>query len=264
MASDTAMVPRSATDMTVYAVGENTAGTESDVAFNQVEVAAKKWMGLTRISSELIEDAVINLGDWVTNNIAHGFAKKEDECGFIGDGTSTYHGIEGIVTKISGLAGAYFEVGASDLAWADLVLGDFESVVGMLPEYAHANAKWHITRPGFAASMQRLMDAAGGNTVGDIASGTPLQFLGYPVVLNSVMTSSLADTASTVKCLLGDMSLAAALGDRRGFTVKVSEDRYFEYDQVGIKATSRWGINVHDVGTASVAGPVVGLKTPAS
>jgi HK97 family phage major capsid protein len=49
------------------------------------------------------------------------------------------------------------------------------------------------------------------------------------------------------------------MGERRGITVKTSEERYFEYDQIAIQATERVDINVHDVGDATTAGPIVAL-----
>jgi hypothetical protein len=39
--------------------------------------------------------------------------------------------------------------------------------------------------------------------------------------------------------------------------VLVSNDRYIEYDQIAIQATERYDINVHDIGDASAAGPIV-------
>jgi HK97 family phage major capsid protein len=57
----------------------------------------------------------------------------------------------------------------------------------------------------------------------------------------------------------GDLSLAARMGERRGIRVKTSDDRYFEYDQIGIQATERVDVNVHDVGDATTAGPIVAL-----
>jgi HK97 family phage major capsid protein len=59
-------------------------------------------MVLTTVSNELNEDAFVNLADDVAGEIAYAFAKKEDECGFVGDGTSTYGGIEGVASKLLG------------------------------------------------------------------------------------------------------------------------------------------------------------------
>jgi HK97 family phage major capsid protein len=57
----------------------------------------------------------------------------------------------------------------------------------------------------------------------------------------------------------GDLSLAATMGERRGVTVKTTQDRYLEFDQIGIRGTERFDINVHDLGNSNIAGPIVGL-----
>jgi len=60
------------------------------------------------------------------------------------------------------------------------------------------------------------------------------------------------------------------LGDRRGVTIGMStegtvgSDNLFEQDCSAIRGTTRFDINVHDVGTATVAGPVVALIGKAS
>lgn len=89
-------------------------------------------------------------------------------------------------------------------------------------------------------------------------------FMGFPIVLVDVMDSVLTDTANTMKCMLGDLRMASSLGDRRTFGLKVSDQRYFELDQIGFLGISRFDINVHDTGTASESGPLIGLETPGS
>jgi hypothetical protein len=94
MSSDTLRVPRRSATLSASFVGEATAGTESTQTFESVLLVAKKAMVLTTVSNELNEDAFVNLADDVAGEIAYAFAKKEDECGFIGTGTSTYGGIQ--------------------------------------------------------------------------------------------------------------------------------------------------------------------------
>jgi hypothetical protein len=38
------------------------------------------------------------------------------------------------------------------------------------------------------------------------------------------------------------------------------DERYFDTDQIGLMGTERFDINVHDVGTTSVIGPMTALK----
>ncbi len=84
------------------------------------------------------------------------------------------------------------------------------------------------------------------------------QYNGYPVV-EVAKWAAVADYSSLLICLFGDMSMACTLGDRRGVTVKVDGSRYIDYDQLAVVGTTRFDFNVHDVGSASTAGPLVGL-----
>ena len=74
--------------------------------WDDVNLVARKLAVLTRMSSELAEDAIIDLAAWLAEEVAYAFAEKEDDCLFNGDGTSTYGGIQGVLNKLSGKAGA--------------------------------------------------------------------------------------------------------------------------------------------------------------
>lgn len=261
MAGDTKLQPRRKSGLTAYFVGENEEGTESEKQWDQVQLVAKKTMVLARFSSELSEDAIISMGDDLTGEIAYAFSDKEDACGFVGDGTSTYGKITGVVNALA--AGSIVTAAAGNTAFETLDLADFEACVGKLPMYPGIRPKWYISQAGFAASMLRLLDAAGGNTAAMLAAGpTGLQFLGYPVVISQKLNSTLGADASKTKALFGDLRMGSTFGNRRGVSVMLSEHRYFELDQIGIKGTERFDIVVHGRGTATAPGPIVALKTP--
>jgi len=261
MASDTLHMPRRSSGVTAYWTGELSEITPSDPKFDNVELTVKKLAALVRMSSEVNEDTVISLADFVTSEIAYAFADKEDLAGFLGDGTSTYGGIIGIKNALA--AGSEYEAIAGNTAFSTLDMADFESMIGMLPLYALQNAKWYISRAGWAASMQRLLDAAGGNTIQNLMSGSGPMFLGFPVVWVQVMNSTLtAQTSTEGLCYFGDLRQGVKLGSRRGMSIAMSTDRYFETDEIGIKATQRIDIVVAEKGTASVPGSIIGLKTP--
>jgi HK97 family phage major capsid protein len=59
--------------------------------------------------------------------------------------------------------------------------------------------------------------------------------------------------------LFGDLAKAAAMGERRQVTIKRSDERYFDQDQIGLLGTERVDINNHDLGDNTTAGPMVGL-----
>jgi HK97 family phage major capsid protein len=263
MASDTKTVPRRVSGLTAYYVDENVDITESEKGWDQVRLTARKIGILTKYSSELNEDSIISMADDLAAEMAFAFASKEDDEGFLGDGTSTYGGISGLITECTAATATVVTALAGNIAFSKLDLVDFESMIGKLPQYAENNAKWYISKTGWAASMLRLIDAAGGNTGAMIAGAAPKEFLGYPVIISQKMNTTLTDQTSTNGiAYLGNLRQAAMLGDRRGITIATSDQRYFESDQLAIRGTSRHDINVHDVGSTSVAGSMIMLAMP--
>jgi len=270
MSRDTMVVPRRLTGVTIAAVGENPASaiSQSNPTWNQVRLTAKKCGGLSLYSSEVAEDAVIDLADTLAGEFAYAFAKFEDDCGFIGDGTSAYLGIRGLgnlFTTTGGVGGAQL-VGAVDAAsghdtFAEIDATDLATVIAKLPQYALPGAKWFVSSVGMAMVFGRLMAAAGGNTIPTIEAGYRPMYLGYPIVIAQSLPTSTGDLSDLPMLYFGDLSKAATLGDRRDVRVFPSEHRYMDTDQIGVRGTCRIDIVVHDVGdtTTGNAGPIVAL-----
>jgi len=261
MSTDHMLIPRRAGGVTAYFVGESAAITESDKSWNQVELTAKKLGALTRMSTDLSEDAIINIADDLASEMAYAFAAKEDACGLDGDGTLTYGGMTGLrALFVDGTHNAGYHEGTSACtAWSDITLADeLITIMSMVPTYALANAKWYINPAGKAGVFDAIALAAGGNTTREIGGGANIaSFGGYPIVVSASMPT--APTNDTVCLMFGDLTKASTFGDRRGITLQVSADRYMEYDQIGIKATERFCIVNHDIGDGTTAGPLVAL-----
>ena len=274
MASDTKIVPRRVSGLTAYFVSDNTAITESQKGWDNVQLVAKKIATLTKYSSEVAEDAIINMGDDLASEIAYAFSQKEDQCGFLGDGTSTYGGIQGITSGMLALSAtraniAGLIVGTGN-AFSELVLADFHKVVGRLPEYADTpNARWFVHKTFYHEVMEKLMLASGGVPAMEIRDGVRVfRFLGYEVVFTQVMPKTEAN--DTIVAVLGDLSLGTRMGDRRQNTIAIDTSLGFANDQWAIRGTERIDIVCHDLGNASatasarVPGPIVALATAAS
>lgn len=266
MGSDSMTIPRRAGGLTAYFTAENGEITASDKAWEQVSLNAKKLAALSRLSTELAEDAIISIADDLASEMAYAFAKKEDDCGWNGDGTSSYGNIVGVRTKIvTGIGTASELFGCVDAAsghdtFAEIDANDLATVMSALPKYAEPGAKWYCSQVAWAMVFQRLIAAAGGVTMTELTAGKPQRsYLGYPVEIDQSLPTVLTDLSDVAMLFFGDLSRAATMGERRGITVKTSNDRYFEFDQIGVQATERVDINVHDLGTTAVAGPIVAL-----
>lgn len=263
MASDTMYIPRRTGGITAYFATEETAFTESSKTWGQVRLQAQALGALTRISRELEQDAVISVADDIASEMAYGLAVKEDATLWNGDGTSSYGGIIGIRTKFA--AGVSSIIGAVDAAsgndtFAEYTLADFEKVIGTLPKYAEPNARWYGHRFGWANSILRLAAAGGGNTIQTLSDGKPQQaWFGYPFETDQTLPSAAIDLSDTAVFLFGDLNAAVTMGERKGLTIDVTRDRYWELRQIGIMGWERIDINVHDIGDTVNAGPLVAL-----
>ena len=263
MGADIIRIPRLLTDVTAYWTGEGVEITASDAVIGEAELMARKLSALTKVSSELDEDAVIDIGDMITQSMGYAMADKIDDAAFNGDGTSTYGGVLGIKNALDSNAISVAlsgNVGASTL---DLV--DFENALAIYPQYAGASPRWFMHSAVYYSSAFALMNAAGGNTNVTLSNGVPtMMFLGFPVTFTQVMTSTTGSAVSTILAYFGDLRLGSAYGVRRSVRTEVTMDRYFENDLIGIKCTERVAINIHERGDTIRNRPIIALKTAAS
>lgn len=265
MGSDVLNIARRASGLTASFVEEETALTESSKTWNPVKLVAKKLGVLAYYSTELSEDAYISIADDLAQESAYAFALKEDQCGFIGTGTSTYGGITGVNAKLEDttggqLAGA-IDAGSGIDSLGEVTAAVLAKLIAALPQYAQAGAKFYCSQAAFSLIFERLAVSAGGNTMAIINGSYTPSYLGHPIEISQTLFSNSGATAGNNKIMLmyGNLMLAAAMGDRRGIRYGQSEHIKFVEDQIAIKATERFDINVHDVGDTTTAGPIVGL-----
>lgn len=268
MSRDTLVRSRRTGGLTAYPIGEAATITASDKAWDQVSLTARKWGVLCRYSSELGEDAVINMADDLAQEIAYAFSITEDDCGWNGDGSTTYHGIVGARTKILGNAGSVAAASGHD-TFAEIDATDLSKVMAACPSFALPTAKWYVSQVGKGLVFDRLSQGAGGNTKADLAGKAVDAYAGYPIVISNRLPMVQTDISDTIMLFFGDLAMAADFGDRRGVMIAASEHVYFATDELAIRGTERFDINVHSVGdtsstgpsgTVTTGGPLVGLE----
>lgn len=261
MTADTLDMPRRDSGLTVFYPAEAASITASDKVWSQINFVARKRAVANQISQELVDDSLISIVDDAVNEMAYALADREDAEYINGDGTSTFGSVSGLLDAI-GAAGIYTApTGRS--TWADLVMEDFTSTMGLLPDKYGRMPAWICSRNFFYTVMYRLEAAAGGNTFQTIREGGNAgTFLGFPVFFTDKMPKSTA--VSTISALFGTFEQAAIIADRQGIAMGRSDEFQFLNDLVTLKATSRYDIKVHAPGDGSNAGAYVALKTAAS
>ncbi len=263
MGTETANIPVSLTGLSASFTTENGSLTESDTTWGNVSLVAKDLDILTRYSMQLDEDSVISIADRMAVEFARAFALKEDQCGLIGDGTATYGGMQGIVTKLEAATTSlsYVLAASAHDTYAEIDYDDISKLMGALPEYAEPNAKFVCSRLFSEMVFGSLKATAGGTDMTQLSGKPQPSYLGYPIVTSQVMPRTATTTNLKVVCLFGDLDLAMKFGDRRGISIMKSDQAYFTTKQIGLRATERIDIVTHDIGDNTKAGPVVALVT---
>jgi len=263
MSSDTLRIPKRASGLTAYFVGEITAGTESTQTFDNVNLVAKKLMCITTISNELLEDAMVNIGDDIANEIAYQFSYKEDDAGFNGDGTSSYGGIVGLKGALSD---ATYQVSdGAQTAYSGVTFAEITAGLKKLPQWAFQrnNVKIFCSKNAYHGVFERLCVNTVGTTTAN-ANGTEVArgfgsptFLGIPVEFTQVIP--VTESAGAVFAYIGDLSQACFFGDRRSTSVAFSDSALnaFEQDERVVRGTERFDIVCANVGSSSATGAMV-------
>lgn len=264
MATDSMTVPRRPGGTGAYFMAEGAPATESIANVDGLGLTAKKIGALIRLSSEIEEDSLPGIVDYVANEIAYAFASKEDDCAFNGDGTSTYGRMRGISQIVLDGSHSTAKVTAASghNTFALLDATDVGAVMGAIRASAVPNAAWFVSQTGFANTFCRLSAGSGYLYAADHNGVMTPFYLGFPVILSQKLPQITTTLTGKVMLAFGDMYAAGVLGERRGVTLARSPDRYIDQDQIAILGTERFHAVIHDMGDNSNAGSIAALVAP--
>lgn len=254
--------PKRSGGLTVYAGSELGTLTASQMTWGNVNLNARKWYTFPRTSNELNDDSLVDIGNELAIEIAYAFARKEDECGFIGDGTSSYHRIEGLKTALTGVSSNRGVVAGAGATLGSITSTNLVAMKSRLPSYVRqldpSGIRWFCTTEFESLVFETIALAAGGVTADNWMNSTVRSFLGYPIEITEALVDETATTE--VPCFLGSLRLASMFGTRGDVEIAMSEHSSFTSDAIDWRAIERFDINVHERGTSTAAGPVVALQ----
>jgi HK97 family phage major capsid protein len=262
MPSDVLLFPRRTSGATAYWVAENAAITASDPNSNQVTLTAKKVTGAVTIASELLQDSIVSIADWIAAELALTLSNAVEEAAWSGN-PSNAPAVAGLVsTYTGGLLAASAATYAASLVTAagdtpdEVTKANLLAMMAKLPQHSRAGAKWFCSPFFFSTCMQNL-DLAQGGSVG-LAAGMGPTFLGSPVVLTDRLPSG-ADSTGAIMALYGNMANSSYYGIRQAIEIASSDQVNFLSDQTVIRAVARVAITHANLGSDTVAGPMIGL-----
>lgn len=170
------------------------------------------------ISQQLLDDAAINLEEWLGAEVQTEFARQEGIAFLSGDGVNKPFGI---LTYVTGAANAakhpWGAISVSNSGAAAALTGDgFLDLMYSLPVEFASNAKLYINR-GSLGAARKLKDGQGNYLwQPSYVAGQPATLNGAPVVEVPGMP---AVAANNIVALYGDMEATYLVVDRIGVSV---------------------------------------------
>ena len=214
-------------------VNEATApSANTKVAFEQNVFNAHKVILETAFTSELIEDSLINIVNFVTGVITRAYMFELERCVIRGSGNGQPRGIiEDVIVKANAVKRS---AGAGHVAIADIY-----ALEGALDEM-FTNLSYITRRSTISALRQSLTTVSNGflKETWEEAAGSPTMIKsmnGYPyfVTRNCHPTGSLGDI------ICGDLGYYM-LAIRRDMRIDMSDAPYWTTDQIALRLTARY------------------------
>jgi HK97 family phage major capsid protein len=196
--SDVITIPRRLTGLSINYIAENNTVTESSMSWDAVKHTAKKDGTYVRLSRDWAEDAVGAM-DWIANETGYQFAANEDNVLFNGDGTSTYFGMTGLLTKLSSSSGLAGSVSAASArtTLTSFDVNDLNSVCSVLPNTLR-NPAWFCSRPVYYGIFCRL---ANQGFIPANANGLPLWW-NMPIYITNQMPTAMSSLNQKIVLLV--------------------------------------------------------------
>lgn len=241
---DTVNLVSEATLPTVAWTTEAAQITASDAAFAQPSIAVKKLAGITAMSRELFEDDKSNLQAYLASAFGEQIAYKEDEAALIGDGSSSYGSVTGLVnfasTNILDSGSSTTGAGVTADNLLDLA---FQSGISD----GERNGAVYIMHPTVLSYIRKLKGSGSGEYLvqGSLVNGLP-SIWGYPVVTSPVM--GIGASANDKFVVFTNPKRHLHFADREQVQISVGREgtvnsiNLFEKDSLAIRVTERVGM----------------------
>jgi len=249
-------LPRLKTDTVFTLLAAATAITEKSPQTEWVTFTPEKFGGMVRLPTEIEEDSIVALGQFIARYSARNIARVEDHNFFIGTGGSTgaNGAVEGLTVSTITNSKAV-QMAGTKTHYSDATLANLRALRAKPDEGAISNSAYYM-HTSFEQHLSGL------NTAGDkpyIANGINGASLdGFPIRWVPIMPAySTGANVSTVFALFGDLSFQY-LGVRGGIRFDSSAHAGFETDETLIRALERFTIGL------MATGAVAGLETAAA
>jgi len=267
--SDNKIRPRRVNGLVASFVSEGDAIPESSFQLDAVGAALKKMAILARLSSEVFEDSEPDVAELVAVEAGYAFAGLEDDCGFNGDGTSTYRGISGLSAKLASTKSS-IAAASGHSTFLTLDATDIGNLMAGVLATAIPGAKWYVSAVAYAQTFCRLAAVSGGLTATMRPDGTiNANYLGFPVVFSGKLPNSTSSLSGKAMIFFGNLAMASTIVEKSDATIiATSFDRALDSADVLIRGVRREDIICHmgvsDITTATGSYAPIAMLTGTS
>jgi HK97 family phage major capsid protein len=268
LGSGTVKLPKLTTDPAFGLLAMSGTVTEKSPQIGFVTLAAEKFGGLVRMPTEIDEDSIVAMGQFLARWGARNMALCEDATFWTSDGTDTANtpngDIEGLtVSTITN--SKVVQMSSTKTHYSDATLAYFrslravpdEAVYGMSAYYMHPSFEQLLSTFNTSGNRPYNPNAQiAGTGANPITTGPTLD--GFPIRwVNTLPAYSTDVNASKVFALFGDPSYQY-LGVRGGIRFDTSKEAGFTTDEILVRVLERYQIGL------MANGAVAGLETAAS
>lgn len=212
---------------------QGNAYTQSEPTFADISLEPKKYDRLATATYEMLEDEAVNVADLLADIFAEDFALAEDAAFLAGDGTNMPEGMDVNANVAVMNLDTQFQISDKDII----------NLVYKLKRAYRTGAVFFVHDS--AVAMLRTLKSNGSYlwSDGNLTAGEPARLAGYPVYTTDAIEQTDVD-GGTAGDQAGSRILFANpkyyyIGDRQGFRLRRSTERYFEEGKVAFAADKR-------------------------
>jgi len=262
--------PRMQSGVGVAWEGELATISPSQMGIDQVQVLLKRLSSLVSISNELNADSIIGLSEWIVKDSVRQMGQKEDDAFFNGIGTAAYGNTVGVIPGLLAIgSNAGVVLQGTGTTWAAQTVADIEALMGALPEFPGMKPKLFCHNNYYRTVLRTQLAKAGGTNLlmleqgssGSVFMGSK-QWDGVEVVVSQVLPGTDPGTG-TISLLYGDPEFSSTFVSKGEYTVFQANqgDTNVSTNTTTIRIDERVGMINHELGSSSLAGAMVGLKS---
>ena len=224
-------------------LSENTQISEQDLTYGQKELGGYMYTSkLIRVALQLIQDAGVDAEGFVSRKAGERLGRIHNNHQTVGTGSSQPQGV------ITGATTGKTTASGTAITYNEIV--DLIHSVDVAYRQAPPTDVAFMLHDLVLAYVRKIRDDSGGSGLGrpiwepSVQVGVPDSLLGYRVVVNNHMASTVATTNKTIA--FGNFRAGYVVRNINGGQLMRLEERYADYLQVGFFAFGRMDALVQD------------------